>query len=358
MNLEAIDAQFLVRYQGFDLDVNLSLPGRGVTAIFGRSGSGKTTFLRCMAGLERSASGRLSVQGKVWQDDNLFLPTHKRPIGFVFQEPSLFPHLNVKKNLKYAFKRSDFSTDPISYDHVITLLGIEHLLGRFPNKLSGGEKQRVAIARALLVNPRILFMDEPLASLDLTLKQEILPYLEQIKMELDIPIFYVSHSLDEITRLADHIVILEKGKALTSGSINETLSCLDVPIKLGEDISVILEASVIDFHQEWKLMKLGFSGGELWLPKSDAKIGQLVRVRILAKDISLTLNRHNDTSILNLLQGEIFEIIPDSQEGLVLVRARVGSSEFIARVTRRSVSYLDLQPNKKVWLQIKSAALV
>ena len=202
--MAGIDARFRLDWPGFSLDVDLALPGRGVTALFGHSGSGKTTLLRCIAGLERAAQGRLAVDGEVWQDAGSWLPPHQRPIGYVFQEASLFAHLTVLGNLRYGMKRIS-GAQRVSLDHAIELLGIGHLLDRKPDRLSGGERQRVGIARALAVSPRLLLMDEPLAALDLKRKQEILPYLERLHDELSIPVLYVSHSPDEVARLADYL---------------------------------------------------------------------------------------------------------------------------------------------------------
>jgi len=206
-----IQACFRLDWPGFSLDVDLALPTRGVTALFGHSGSGKTTLLRCIAGLERAPQGRLIVNGEVWQDEQRWVPTYKRPIGYVFQEPSLFSHLSVISNLRYGLKRMS-DEQRVSLDQAIDLLGIGHLVDRKPDRLSGGERQRVGMARALAVSPRLLLMDEPLAALDLKRKQEILPYLERLHDELDIPVLYVSHSPDEVARLADYLVAMEDGR--------------------------------------------------------------------------------------------------------------------------------------------------
>ena len=203
--MSGIQARFKLDWPGFTLDVDLDLPARGITALFGHSGSGKTTLLRCIAGLERAPQGQLEVLGETWQDSRQWLPTHQRSLGYVFQEASLFPHLTVLGNLRYGLKRSS-DAQRVSLDQAIELLGINHLLERKPDRLSGGERQRVGMARALALSPRLLLMDEPLAALDLKRKQEILPYLERLHAELEIPVLYVSHSPDEVARLADHIV--------------------------------------------------------------------------------------------------------------------------------------------------------
>ncbi|MGA7303844.1 MAG: molybdenum ABC transporter ATP-binding protein, partial [Rhodothermales bacterium] len=216
-----IDARFHIERDAFDMDVDLSVPAYGVTALFGPSGCGKTTLLRAIAGLERHSGGFLKVGDSIWQDQDVFLPPHRRPIGYVFQEASLFPHLSVRGNLDYGKKRVPDSERLLPLDQAVALLGIEPLLERKPNSLSGGERQRVAIARALAVSPRLLLMDEPLASLDLQRKQEILPYIESLRRELEIPVIYVSHLPDEVARLADHMVLLEAGRVRASGSVQE-----------------------------------------------------------------------------------------------------------------------------------------
>ena len=209
-----IDARLKIAYSGFSLDVDLHLPGRGVSALYGHSGSGKTTCLRCIAGLERAEQGFVQINDKIWQDsDNgIFVPPHKRALGYVFQEASLFPHLSVLANLQFGLKRIAKSQRRVDLAQATELLGIGHLLERHPQHLSGGERQRVGIARALLTSPKLLLMDEPLAALDSQRKSEILPYLQRLHDELDIPVLYVSHAQDEVARLADHLVLLSDGK--------------------------------------------------------------------------------------------------------------------------------------------------
>ncbi|MFN3397971.1 MAG: molybdenum ABC transporter ATP-binding protein [Sulfurimicrobium sp.] len=353
-----IEARFKLDFSGFNLDVDLTLPGRGVTALFGHSGSGKTTLLRCLAGLERTPDGYLALDGEVWQDGPLFVPTHKRPLGYVFQEASLFPHLSVRNNLEYGLKRVSPAVRKIPLDHAIELLGIGHLLERMPARLSGGERQRVAIARALAVSPRILLMDEPLAALDLARKQEILPYLERLHDELEIPLIYVSHSPDEVARLADHIVAMDAGRAVAAGPLVETLARLDLPIHLGEDAGVVLDGVLAERDETWHLARVDFPGGSLWVREHGVPPGRHVRVRILARDVSLALAHVAHTSIQNLLSCTVEAIGDDSHPALALVRVRVGESALVARLTRRAVAALDLSPGCKVWAQVKSVALI
>jgi len=361
-----IDARFRLDWTGFSLDVDLHLPGRGVTALFGNSGSGKTTVLRCIAGLERAPQGRLSVHGEVWQDDaprGRWLPPHQRPIGYVFQEASLFAHLSVLGNLRYGVKRMLVTqAQRVSLDQAIALLGIEPLLERKPDRLSGGERQRVGIARALAVSPRLLLMDEPLAALDVQRKQEILPYLERLHDALDIPVLYVSHAADEVARLADHIVALEDGKVRAAGPLKDVLSNIDLPIHLGEDAGVVLQAQVVARDAQWHLVRVAFPGGSLWVRDGGQPLGQTVRVRILARDVSLALAPVHGTSILNSLPATVDHVAADHHPALALVRLVVGdaagSAALLARLSQRSATGLQLAPGQAVWVQIKAVAVV
>ncbi len=358
MSGSLISASLSLQRQDFSLNADIKLPGKGVTVFFGHSGSGKTTLLRCIAGLEKIAGARVNVNGEIWQDGKHFVPTHRRPLGYVFQEASLFEHLTASQNLQFALKRAGNRPLVFDPDHAIELLGISRLLDRYPAQLSGGERQRVAIARALLVGPRMLLMDEPLASLDPARKQEILPYLELLRREVDLPIIYVSHCTDEVARLADHLVVLEQGRVVASGRLSETLSRLDLPIRLGEDAGVVLEARITERDPDWHLAKITFSGGDLWFRDSGISVGSHVRVRILARDISLALTHHADSSIINLLPAEVIELATDDHDALTLVKLKLGQDLLVARVSSRSANRLGLQPGKRVWAQIKSVAII
>jgi len=355
--MEGITACFKLNFPAFSLDVDLRLPGRGVTALFGHSGSGKTTLLRCIAGLDR-ADGRLSINGERWQEDDIFLPTHKRPLGYVFQEASLFSHLSVLHNLQYGMKRVHQKGLKASLEHSIELLGISHLLDRKPNRLSGGERQRVAIARALAVAPRILLMDEPLAALDLARKQEILPFLEKLRDGLEIPVLYVTHSPDEVARLADHLVVIADGKAVASGSLTETLARLDLPIRLGEETGVVLKARIVERDSRWSLARAEFPGGSLWVKDIGLTTGHSIRLRVLARDVSLAWEKQSNSSILNLLPAVVTELGDGGHPAVRLVRVQVGESFVLSRVTSRSVHALDLEVGKSIWVQIKSVAII
>lgn len=351
-----IEARFRLDWPGFSLDVDLTLPSRGVTALFGHSGSGKTTLLRCIAGLEHAPQGRLAVDGELWQDTNHWLPPHKRPIGYVFQEASLFAHLSVMGNLRYGLKRTS-DAQRVSLDQAIELLGIGRLLDRKPDLLSGGERQRVGIARALAVSPRLLLLDEPLAALDLKRKQEILPYLERLHEELSIPVLYVSHSPDEVARLADYLVAIESGRVLAAGPLAETLTRLDLPLRLGDDAGAVLDATVGEVDKDWHLVRVDFAGGSLWARDQGLSVGRRVRVRVLARDVSLA-EQPGRSSIQNVLRGQVDAIGNDEHPGLSLVRVRVGDAMLLARLTKRAVTSLSVAPGQTLWVQVKSVALM
>jgi molybdate transport system ATP-binding protein len=354
--LNSIQARFKLDWPGFSLDVDLSLPGRGVTALFGPSGCGKTTLLRSIAGLERPPKGFLQVNGEVWQDDSIWLPTHRRPLAYVFQESSLFPHLSVMGNLQYGRQRTS-PANAFDLSQIIELLGIEALLPRKPDALSGGERQRVAIARALAVNPRLLLMDEPLAALDMQRKQEILPYLERMQKTLDIPIIYVTHAPDEVARLAEHIVMLEHGKVTASGSLHDTLSRVDLPLRLGDDLGVIIDARVSEIDKQWHLARLDFADGACWTRDQGLALQDTARLHILARDVSIAREKPAQSSIQNILAGRIDRCVDDDAPGSVIVRVLIGETPLLARITARAVADLALKPGDTVWVQVKSVAL-
>lgn len=354
----SIEARFQLTHPGFALDVALDLPGQGVTALFGPSGSGKTSLLRCFAGLDRAAGGTLRINGETWQDEKTFLPVHRRPIGMVFQEASLFPHLSVEQNLLYGWKRLPASQRRVEMAQAVELLGIGPLLPRLPDRLSGGERQRVAIARALLASPKLLLMDEPLAALDLARKNEILPYLDRLHDELDIPLLYVSHAADEVARLADHLVVLDQGRVVASGPLAETLARIDLPIRLGEDAGVVLDGVIEERDTQWHLARVAFAGGSLWVRDEGTPLGRAVRLRILARDVSIALEETTGTSFLNVLPATVAQVADDTHPAVTLVQLAVDSSPIVARLTRRSAAALDIRPGQPVWIQIKAVALI
>jgi len=343
----------------FRLDVDLDLPQRGISALFGHSGSGKTTVLRAIAGLERAPGGVVALGDEVWQDDarGVFVPVHRRAIGYVFQEASLFPHLSVRANLEFGRKRVPVHERRFALEPVAALLGIEGLLERRPDGLSGGERQRVAIARALLASPRLLLMDEPLAALDLRRKLEILPYLERMHGELAIPIVYVSHAPDEVARLADHLVLLDDGKAVASGPLTETLARVDLPPSFADDAGVVLD-TILAGHEEDDLSRLEFAGGALLVGRRRETVGTHLRCRIHARDVSLALDRPQGTSIVNRLPAVVTAVAATDTPGHVLVQLRMGESPLLARITERSRRELGIAPGLRLWAQIKGVALL
>jgi molybdate transport system ATP-binding protein len=342
------------------LDIDLTLPAQGITVVFGPSGSGKTTLLRCVAGLDRAHNALIRINGQVWQDDAsfVFLPTWKRPLGYVFQEASLLNHLDVRANLAFGQKRAKSQSPGISLETVIDLLGLGALLRRHTHELSGGERQRVAIARALATQPRLLLLDEPLASLDHARRQDILPWLERLRDELRIPMLYVTHAVDEVARLADYLVVLADGRVKTSGPAADVLARINPPVVVGEDVGVLLEGCLEEHDHHWQLARFAFPGGSLWLRDSGLPPGRQARLRVLARDVSIATTMPQHTSIQNVLFCTIREIAADSHASQVLVQLSCGDSLLIARITARSADALQLNVGMAVWAQVKSVALV
>lgn len=355
--MSGIRVHFKMQLESFALNADFEMPATGVTALFGPSGSGKTMLLRCIAGLERAA-GTLHVNGATWQDDMTFVPTHKRPLGYVFQEASLFPHLSVRANLEYGLKRTPPVERKVPLEQVVEWLGLDRLIGRGnPSSLSGGERQRVAIGRALLVSPAILLMDEPLSSLDASSKQEILPYLERLHRELNIPVLYVSHAMDEAARLADHLVLLEQGRVIAGGALHKTLARLDLPTAHFDDAGAVIEAAVTQHDESYHLTRLDFPGGHLWVSKVDQPFGARVRARVLARDVSIALEHPRASSISNILASRINEI-RDEGADKVMLRLMIGEAQLLSRITRRSHDQLGLSVGMDVFAQVKSVALM
>ena len=357
--MSGVRAQFRLQRRGFELAASFDAPARGVTALFGPSGSGKTTLLRCIAGLEHAAQGRLEVDGECWQDEaqRVFLPVHRRRVGYMFQDARLFPHLTVRANLEYGLKRTPPQARRISFEQVVEWAGIGPLLGRRTPGLSGGERSRVALARTLLTSPRLFLLDEPLAALDLAARAEILPYLERLNRELSIPMLYVSHTVDEVARLADFMVCIEQGKVTASGPVQTVLTRLDLPLAHGDEAAAVLDAVVAGLDTEFHLAELRFTGGRISVADAGLAPGLPVRVRILARDVSLSLGAPQHTSILNILAARVVEIQPD-RPAQALVKLDVGGTVLLARITRKSVALLSLQPGHEVYAQVKSVALL
>ena len=354
---DGINARIVLERAPFRLAVDLHLPGRGVTAVYGPSGAGKTLLLRAIAGLEHARGGHVEINGAVWQDDahGIFVPTHRRALGFVFQEASLFPHLSVRGNLQFAQRRARGAA---MLDACASLLGIDALLERSPHNLSGGERQRVAIARALLSNPALLLFDEPLASVDLNRRAEILPYLERLHHELQVPSLYVTHMPDEAARLADHLVLLEDGRVRASGPLQQTLTRLDLPPAFADAACAVIDAQLATYDGSDRIAQLNFAGGTLYVPHASVPVGPRLRCRIEARDVSIALTRTQDSSILNIIAANIVEMTEQAGAAQVLVRLDAGGVALLARITRRSCNALQLAPGKAVWAQIKAVALV
>ena len=357
--MSGINAIFKHLLGDFLLDTDLSLPRQGVSAIFGPSGSGKSTLLRCIAGLEHAPGGYLSVNGEVWQDDakRIFKPVYKRSLGYVSQAANLFAHLSVQGNLDYGLSRIPVAERKVPIDQVVGLLGIGKLLARQPSTLSGGESQRVAIARALATSPHLLLMDEPLAALDVQRKAEVLPYLERLHTELAIPVIYVSHAPDEVARLADHLVLLDAGKVTASGPTRELVTRLDLPLAHGDAAAAIVDAVVTRVEPSYHLSHAEFAGGQISLLNPSLQIGQRIRVRIQARDVSLTLERQQGTSVLNIFAAIVLAISNDSP-GQVMVALDAGGSRLLARITQKSLDALNLQSGSPVFAQVKGVAVL
>lgn len=353
----SIEIRFRIPRAEFTLDVDLNVPGRGVTSLFGPSGCGKTTLLRAVAGLERHSGGYLRVGGETWQDEKHFLSPHRRPIGYVFQEASLFDHLSVRGNLTFGLKRVPAARRRVSLDRAIGLLGIERLLDRRPASLSGGERQRVAIARALAVSPELLLMDEPLAAVDHDRKQEILPWIESLHRELDCPVIHVSHLPEETGRLADHLVLLDAGRVVAAGDMHDLFTRLDLSLAHGEEAAGFVEAVVVRHDSRYHLTELEFEGGRLFVPLEHRAPGDRVRLRLAARDISLTLERQRGSSILNIFPATVKAVTQDGEAGAI-VSLLAGEAPLLARVTRKSADELELAPGRQVFAQVKTIALL
>jgi len=320
----------------FALDVDVGIPDTGVTGVFGESGSGKTTLLRCIAGLEGEGG----------------LPVHKRNVGYVFQQPTLFPHLDVRGNLDYGATRAVSSR--VNGAQVVDMLGLGSLLERKPDSLSGGEAQRVAIAAALLRSPDLVLMDEPLASLDRRRKDELLPYFDRLHDELSVPVVYVSHDIEEVSRLCDHLVVLDGGQVVAEGDLFDILARADAPLLTGRNAGVVLWATPVD--QEDGLTKFDFGDGDIWVP-GDFETGKNpLRLRIAASDVSIVRERPGQTTILNVLRATIEEV-NSVDRATALVRLGVGNQSLLAQVTNRSVARLGLREGDRVFAQVKSVTV-
>jgi len=333
-----IRLQHAIQKGGFRLDVDTQIPAIGITGVFGESGSGKTTLLRCIAGLETPHKARPAV--------------HERRIGYVFQEPQLFPHLDVRKNIEFGMRRNPDAKDTIA--EVAKRLDVDKLLDRSTRDLSGGEAQRVSIARVLCQSPRLILMDEPLSALDDRRRNEVLPFLDRLHAETAVPIIYVSHNIDEICRLSDHLLVLDNGQVVAEGSLRDTLARIDVPQLAGRNAGAVIDVVQTRYDHEFDLTLFEFSGGELWAPgRHDASTQ---RLRISASDISLSRTRAESSTILNILPVIIAETATETAS-TALLRLKSGTDILVARITRRSLQSLELQVGDTVYAQIKSVTV-
>lgn len=342
----------------FRLDARFRAEGK-VTALFGRSGSGKTTLTNLVAGLVRPDRGRVVLNESVVFDSErgTDVPPHRRRLGYIFQEGRLLPHLTVRANLLYGFRRTPASERSVGLDEVVGLLGIEDLLERWPGVLSGGEKQRVAIGRALLASPRMLLMDEPLASLDNLRKAEVLRYIERLRDELSVPIVYVSHSIEEVTRLAHTMVVLSEGSVVAQGTVRDIMSRLDLAPFTGRfEAGAVIEARVAAHDLAYEITRLEFAGGELFVTGVDALVGEPVRVRVRARDVALALERPGATTFRNIVKGRVAAIV-ESDGPMAEVQLDAGGATLVARITRQSLHELGLREGASAYALIKAVAL-
>lgn len=350
----------LTRASGFSIEAGLTIPDSGVTALYGPSGSGKSTILRLIAGLERAGKGdsvTIRAGEEVWHDRDTFVPVHKRGIGYVFQQHQLFPHLTVKGNLDYATRRRH-TNNGIDIDQISDWLALDDLMSKPVQQLSGGEAQRASIARVLLSGARCILMDEPLGSIDHSARARILPYLDRLHRNLQLPFIYVSHSLEEINYLADELYLLDNGRIKASGSIFELGSSVELNTEAGEEAAAVIECVIAGHESDYGLTRLEFEGARLFVTARHRKPGAALRVRIPARDVSITLSPPEHTSILNVIQATVEEIQGPTDQPGILVRLAIGSQHILARITRKSLDNLVLETGQQVYAQIKSVALL
>ncbi|WP_407333729.1 molybdenum ABC transporter ATP-binding protein ModC [Enterovibrio sp. 27052020O] len=349
----------LVR-ENFSLSLTASIPSAGITAVFGRSGAGKTSLINAISGLVTPDSGSIRIGSKVLFDGDtgVNLRPEQRRIGYVFQDARLFPHMSVAKNLKYGCKWSDID----KFNEVVSLLDIGALLSRYPNDLSGGEKQRVAIGRALLSDPELLIMDEPTASLDAPRRQELISYLLRLAQSLKIPVIYVSHSLDEILQLADHMLLLDKGEVIANGALHDVWGSPPMrPWLSAKEQSALVTATVVGAHPVYAMTQLDLEGQPLWVTKVDENAGASVRLRIYANDISIAKTRPNDTSIRNVIPSVIQSIVRaaslSSDGGYCQIVLQVGNESLLANITQWALDELGLMEGQEVFAQLKGVSI-
>lgn len=351
-----IEVEVSLQKDSFRLEAVFSAPARGVSVVFGPSGCGKTSLLRCLAGLEPAAKGRVSVSGQSWQDGPQFMPVHRRRLGMVFQEAALFSHLSVCGNLEFGARRR--GGDLARLPEIAEMLGLRQLLDRKPNSLSGGERQRVALGRALLSGPELLLLDEPLSALDAGARTKLMPFIENALHAYEIPAIYVTHSIDELARLADHVVLMEAGRVVASGSLRDSLTTLESGLTRIEEAFGVLHGQVVGSAVAGLSSVLTSGGRLMLLPDTGLPVGTPVRLRIQARDISICLERSEKTSILNILPVVIEAISSPGKSGNITLRLALGEETLLARISAHSCIQLGLQPGQQVFAQVKAAALI
>lgn len=349
-----LELNFTQQLGNHQLTINEKLPPSGITAIFGVSGAGKTSLINAISGLTLPQQGSIRLNNRVLSDaeNGVNLPPEKRRVGYVFQDARLFPHYRVRGNLQYGMAKS---MRP-QFDSLVQLLGIEPLLSRFPWSLSGGEKQRVAIGRALLTAPEILLLDEPLASLDIPRKRELLPYLQKLAKQVDIPLLYVSHSLEEILHLADNVLVLDQGKVKAFGSLEQVWSSSAMrPWLPRADQSSVLRVQVLEQHPYYQMTALSLGDQHIWVSRVEAPLKTSLRIRIQSADVSLVLQPPVNSSIRNVLPAQVVELLDIDDQ--VEVKLRIGQRELWARITPWARDELAIKPAMWLYAQIKSVSI-
>ena len=349
---EQIVAKFQINRPGFKLDAELDIPASGVTGIFGPSGCGKTTLLRCIAGLQRADAGELRIGDEIWQDDHQYIPPYKRPVGMVFQDARLFPHLSVRQNIKYGEQRKpvSHSSEQLNFEFVVDMLAINHLLGRMPMGLSGGEKQRVAIARALLTHPRLLLLDEPLSALDVGIKREIMPYLDRLHEEIDIPIIYVSHAIEEIMHLADTLVLMRQGAIEASGEPVDLVNKHIVP-DLAQRYHNVIDAQLIDYDNLNNEARVESPLGVLHLCVERRPQHKKMRLNINAKNVIIVTNAMPESSCRNQFKATVKNIVIN-EESQANISVLCGSYLLNVVISEPVIGTLNLKESQSIYIMI------
>lgn len=352
-----VSAEIACSFESFDLNLDIELRRPHILGIYGPSGCGKSTLLRCLAGFQASI-GEFMLDGKTLFSDQHQIPPHERPITSVFQKPLLFPHLSVEQNILYAWKRRRLTGEAPALNEIQEALNIHPLLQHRPDQLSGGQAQRVVLARAIASNPKLLLLDEPLSALDTLTKQSILSYIKKLNRTLKIPMLFVSHSLEEHCFLSDELMLMQHGRIEAKGAIEDILSDPKLSVSAGDEAGVVLDTRVTAIEDNWNLMRVSFAGGELSLKHDGQAIAQSLRVRVLARDISLSSESENQSSILNRIPGTVESINQGAHASQALILLRCGESKLLARITRKSMTHLRLEVGQQIWAQVKAAAIL